>query len=127
MNSCLMTHRFRKFMNCLDDEIAELGNAARNHHMNKGKETPEQQFLLEVFGALPKGNQKWRRGFFCSYNAELLLYLTYGLSLLSEIQMEVLMQRSEHTTVIYEKCQFMLLLVKLYPDTVDAQGVGVSA
>lgn len=36
------------------------------------------------------------------------------------------MQRSEHTTVIYEKCQFMLLLVKLYPDTVIAHGVGVS-
>jgi len=37
--------------------------------------------------------------------------------------MELLMQRAEHSTVIYEKCQFMLLLVKLYPDTVDQHGV----
>jgi hypothetical protein len=54
-----MINRFRKFMNCLDEEIAELGNAVRNHHMNKGKETPEELFLLQVFDALPKGLTRW--------------------------------------------------------------------
>jgi hypothetical protein len=44
-------------MNRLDEEIGELGNAVRTHHMNRGKETEEQLFLLNVYAALPKGHQ----------------------------------------------------------------------
>jgi len=42
-------------MNRLDEEIGELGNAVRNHHMNKQKETDEHLFLLKLYSALPKG------------------------------------------------------------------------
>jgi len=40
-----------------------------------------------------------------------------------EIQMEILIRRSEQSPVVFEKCQYMLLLVKLYPETVNQHGV----
>lgn len=39
------------------------------------------------------------------------------------MRMEVLMHRSEHTPILLEKCQSVLLMVKLFPDVVNKHGV----
>ncbi|CAG7716412.1 unnamed protein product, partial [Allacma fusca] len=84
---------YRKFPEGMDSEITAMADAVRNSHMTRAKETEEQIFLNKIFDALSKN-----------------------------FQMEVLLSRTEKTVVHYEKCQIMLLLVKLFPDTVNQHG-----
>jgi hypothetical protein len=119
----------------LQEDISDIANAVRLCTLSKGKETVEQQFLQEVFSTLPKGAAVLlrilgsRRKMSPSIHLSILGFLLLNIInylYCTDVQMEVLIQCSRQTTVLFEKCQCMLLLVKLHPDIINQKnGVGV--
>jgi len=84
------------FGKSLLDDINQIANAVRVCTLSKGKETAEEAFLEKMFLAFPK-----------------------------ETQMEVLIHSSQSKKILYEKCQCMLVLVKLHPEVIREEN-GVS-
>ncbi|ODN04987.1 Integrator complex subunit 10 [Orchesella cincta] len=84
---------FRMFPMEIIEEVNEIANAVKAVTLSTMKESDEEIFLNKVFNSLPVG-----------------------------MRMEVLMHRSEHTPILLEKCQSVLLMVKLFPDVVNQHG-----
>ncbi|CAL8090047.1 unnamed protein product [Orchesella dallaii] len=84
---------FRMFPMEIIEEVNEMANAVKAVTLSTVKESQEEIFLNKVFNSLPVA-----------------------------MRMEVLMHRSEHTPILLEKCQSVLLMVKLFPDVVNQHG-----